>query len=181
AGVADGVKARGLEPEMLPWRPTFATADVSFISLRLVLPAALACAAPVWRAITLVKPQFEAGRDRIRRGVVREPAVREQVLQDLCAFVTSRGPAILGVCDSSHPGPAGNREYLPYLASPGPPLAQERQVDVNAEIRDAVYEDGGEARLPGVRRAARKARAAGGRPRPPAGPRPGPPRRRGPG
>jgi 23S rRNA (cytidine1920-2'-O)/16S rRNA (cytidine1409-2'-O)-methyltransferase len=74
----------------------------------------------------------------VRRGVVREPEVREQVLQDLCAFVTALGPVILGVCDSSHPGPAGNREYLLYLASPGHPASQERKVDVNAEIREAV-------------------------------------------
>jgi 23S rRNA (cytidine1920-2'-O)/16S rRNA (cytidine1409-2'-O)-methyltransferase len=141
--VLDRVNARDLEPGMLPWTPSFVTADVSFISLRLVLPAALACAAPVWRAMVLVKPQFEAGRDRVRRGVVREPEVREQVLQDLCAFVTALGPVILGVCDSSHPGPAGNREYLLYLASPGHPLVQERQVDVIAEIRDAVHESGG--------------------------------------
>jgi 23S rRNA (cytidine1920-2'-O)/16S rRNA (cytidine1409-2'-O)-methyltransferase len=141
--VLERVNARELEPAMLPWRPAFITADVSFISLRLVLPAAVACAEPAWRAIVLVKPQFEAGRERVRRGVVRDPAVREQVLQDLCAFVTSRGSAILGVCDSSHPGPAGNREYLLYLASPGHPVAQERQVDVNAEIRDAVREGGG--------------------------------------
>ncbi|HET7427900.1 MAG TPA: TlyA family RNA methyltransferase [Gaiellales bacterium] len=141
--VLERVNARDLEPGMLPWRPQFITADVSFISLRLVLPPAIACAAPQWRAIVLVKPQFEAGRERVRRGVVRDPAVREQVLQDLCAFVTSHGSAILGVCDSSHPGPAGNREYLLYLASPGHPLLQERQVDVNAEIRDAVRGDGG--------------------------------------
>jgi 23S rRNA (cytidine1920-2'-O)/16S rRNA (cytidine1409-2'-O)-methyltransferase len=141
--VLERVNARELEPGMLPWRPSFVTADLSFISLRLVLPAALACAASPWRAIVLVKPQFEAGRERVRRGVVRDPAVREQVLQDLCAFVTSRGSAILGVCDSSHPGPAGNREYLLYLASSGHPLVQERQVDVNAEIRDAVLTAGG--------------------------------------
>jgi 23S rRNA (cytidine1920-2'-O)/16S rRNA (cytidine1409-2'-O)-methyltransferase len=141
--VLERVNARDLEPGMLPWPPGFITADVSFISLRLVLPAALACAAPAWRAIVLVKPQFEAGREFVRRGVVRDPTVREQVLQDLCAFVTSRGCAILGVCDSSHPGPAGNREYLLYLSSPDHPLVQERQVDVNAEIRDAVRQDGG--------------------------------------
>ncbi len=141
--VLERVNARELEPGMLPWRPAFVTADLSFISLRLVLPPALACAATPWRAIVLVKPQFEAGRERVRRGVVRDPAVREQVLQDLCGFVTSHGSAILGVCDSSHPGPAGNREYLLYLASPGHPLVQERQVDVNAEIRDAVHTAGG--------------------------------------
>jgi hypothetical protein len=60
------------------------------------------------------------------------------VLHDLAEFVTGRGAAILGVCDSSHPGPAGNREYLMYLASPGHPACQERVTDVNAEIRDAV-------------------------------------------
>jgi 23S rRNA (cytidine1920-2'-O)/16S rRNA (cytidine1409-2'-O)-methyltransferase len=140
--VLDRVNARELAPGMLPWRPGFATADLSFISLRLVLPAAIGCLADPWRAIVLVKPQFEAGRDRVRKGVVRDPAVREQVLHDLCTFVTARGAAILGVCDSSHPGPAGNREYLLYLASPGHPLVQDREVDVNAEIRDAVREAG---------------------------------------
>jgi 23S rRNA (cytidine1920-2'-O)/16S rRNA (cytidine1409-2'-O)-methyltransferase len=136
--VIDRCNARELWPQLLPYRPTFLTADVSFISLRLVLPAALACADQPWRAIVLVKPQFEAGRERVRRGVVRDPAVRAQVLHDLCGFVTALGAVILGVCDSSHPGPAGNREYLLYLASPGHPVGQERQVDVDAEIRAAV-------------------------------------------
>jgi 23S rRNA (cytidine1920-2'-O)/16S rRNA (cytidine1409-2'-O)-methyltransferase len=140
--VIDHSNARELRPQLLPYRPTFLTADVSFISLRLVLPAALACAEEPWRAIVLVKPQFEAGRERVRRGVVRDPAVRAQVLHDLCGFVTSLGAAILGVCDSSHPGPAGNREYLLYLASPGHPVGQERQVDVDAEIRAAVGDGG---------------------------------------
>jgi 23S rRNA (cytidine1920-2'-O)/16S rRNA (cytidine1409-2'-O)-methyltransferase len=118
------------------------TADVSFISLRLVLPPVVAAAAPAWRAIVLVKPQFEAGRELVRQGVVRDPAVRGQVLHDLCAFVTGSGTAILGVCDSSHPGPAGNREYLLYLASSGHPVSQEREVDVDAEIREAVHNPG---------------------------------------
>jgi 23S rRNA (cytidine1920-2'-O)/16S rRNA (cytidine1409-2'-O)-methyltransferase len=134
----DRVNARSLDPARLPYRPTFVTADVSFISLKLVLPPALAAAEPEWRAIALVKPQFEAGRELVRDGVVRDPAVRSQVLRDLCAFVANQGAAILGVCDSSHPGPAGNREYLLYLASPGHPASQEHQIDVDAEIRDAV-------------------------------------------
>jgi 23S rRNA (cytidine1920-2'-O)/16S rRNA (cytidine1409-2'-O)-methyltransferase len=134
----DGVNARALEPNMLPFRPGFITADVSFISLRLVLLPVLACAAPGWRAVVLVKPQFEAGRDRVRKGVVRDPRVRAEVLQDLAAFLTARGVAVLGVCDSSHPGPAGNREYLLGLVSAGHPLVEERMVDVGAAIRDAV-------------------------------------------
>jgi 23S rRNA (cytidine1920-2'-O)/16S rRNA (cytidine1409-2'-O)-methyltransferase len=136
--VLDGVNARSLQADDLPYRPGFITADVSFISLRLVLPAALSCAAPQWRAIVLVKPQFEAGRAQVKRGVVRDPAVHAQVLHDCCDTVTALGAVILGVCDSSHPGPAGNREYLLYLASPGHPASQERKVDVNAEIREAV-------------------------------------------
>jgi 23S rRNA (cytidine1920-2'-O)/16S rRNA (cytidine1409-2'-O)-methyltransferase len=140
--VIERMNARALAAADLPYRPGFMTADVSFISLRLVLPPVVAAAAPAWRAIVLVKPQFEAGRELVRQGVVRDPAVRGQVLHDLCAFVTGSGAAILGVCDSSHPGPAGNREYLLYLASPGHPVSQEREVDVDAEIREAVHNPG---------------------------------------
>jgi len=140
--VIERMNARALTAADLPYRPGFMTADVSFISLRLVLPPVIAAAAPAWRAIVLVKPQFEAGRELVSQGVVRDPAVRAQVLHDLCAFVTGSGAAILGVCDSSHPGPAGNREYLLYLASPGHPVTQEREVDVDAEIREAVHNPG---------------------------------------
>ncbi|MGH3073741.1 MAG: TlyA family RNA methyltransferase, partial [Gaiellales bacterium] len=77
----DGTNARSLDCATLPFRPTLVTADVSFISLRLVLPAALACAEPAWRALVLVKPQFEAGRADVRRGVVRDPGVRRRVLR----------------------------------------------------------------------------------------------------
>jgi len=132
------LNARDLIPDLLPYRPGLITADVAFISLKLVLPAAIGCATSCWRAIVLVKPQFEAGRAQARGGVVRDPAVRAQVLHDLAEFLTGRGAVILGVCDSSHPGPAGNREYLMYFASPGHPACQERQSDVSAEIREAV-------------------------------------------
>jgi 23S rRNA (cytidine1920-2'-O)/16S rRNA (cytidine1409-2'-O)-methyltransferase len=136
------VNARALTSDQLPYRPTMLTADVSFISLTLVLPAALRCAARQWRAIVLVKPQFEAGRAQARGGVVRDPDVRSQVLHKLAEFVTGQGAAILGVCDSSHPGPAGNHEYLMYLAAPDHPACQERKIDVSAEIRDAVEAGG---------------------------------------
>jgi 23S rRNA (cytidine1920-2'-O)/16S rRNA (cytidine1409-2'-O)-methyltransferase len=136
------VNARDLTRDQLPYTPTMLTADVSFISLTLVLPAALRCLAPRWRAIVLVKPQFEAGRGQARGGVVRDPGVRSQVLHKVADFVTGEGAAILGVCDSSHPGPAGNHEYLMYLASPDHPACQEREIDVSAEIRDAVEAGG---------------------------------------
>jgi 23S rRNA (cytidine1920-2'-O)/16S rRNA (cytidine1409-2'-O)-methyltransferase len=136
--VFEGVNARRLEPGVLPYAPGLVTADVSFISLRLVIPAALSCAADPWRALVLVKPQFEAGRRDVRRGVVRDPEVRRRVLREWCDFATEFGAAILGVCDSCAPGPAGNREYVVYMAAAGHPLAQEGRVDVERAIADAV-------------------------------------------
>jgi 23S rRNA (cytidine1920-2'-O)/16S rRNA (cytidine1409-2'-O)-methyltransferase len=133
----EGVNARSLEPGMLPYRPALVTADVSFISLRLVLPPVVACAAPVWRALVLVKPQFEAGKGETRRGVVRDPEVRRRVLREFAAFARGLGAAVLGVCDSCVPGPAGNREYVVDLAA-GHPGAQEREPDVERAIADAV-------------------------------------------
>jgi 23S rRNA (cytidine1920-2'-O)/16S rRNA (cytidine1409-2'-O)-methyltransferase len=129
---------RSLDPGALPFHPTFVTADVSFISLRVARPPAIAAAAERWRAVVLVKPQFEAGREQVKKGVVRDPEVRRTVLQDVADFVTARGVAVLGVCDSSVPGPAGNREYLMALASAGHPSTRERMIDVGAAIRDAV-------------------------------------------
>jgi len=134
----DGVNARSLDCGALPFRPTLITADVSFISLRLVLPAVLACAQEPWRALVLVKPQFEAGRGDVRRGVVRDPEVRRRVLQDFADFATGRGWAVLGVCDSSVPGPAGNREYVVYLAWPAHPLLKNETVDVADQIERAL-------------------------------------------
>jgi 23S rRNA (cytidine1920-2'-O)/16S rRNA (cytidine1409-2'-O)-methyltransferase len=136
--VMEGVNARRLVPEMLPYRPELVTADVSFISLRLVLPPVLACAAPVWRALVLVKPQFEAGKGEARRGVVRDPEVRRRVLRAFSGFAAGLGAAVLGVCDSCVPGPAGNREYVVDLAAAGHPAAQEREPDVERAIADAV-------------------------------------------
>jgi 23S rRNA (cytidine1920-2'-O)/16S rRNA (cytidine1409-2'-O)-methyltransferase len=119
-------------------RNQLVTADVSFISLRLVLPPALACAAPVWRALVLVKPQFEAGKGEARRGVVRDPEVRRRVLREFSSSAAGLGAAVLGVCDSCVPGPAGNREYIVDLAAAGHPAAQEREPDVERAIADAV-------------------------------------------
>ena len=136
--VLDRTNARSLDCGALPFRPAVVTADVSFISLRLVLPAVLACAEEPWRALVLVKPQFEAGRADVRRGVVRDPGVRRRVLQDFAEFATGSGWAVLGVCDSCVPGPAGNREYLVYLASPEHPLRKDLTADVADQIERAL-------------------------------------------
>jgi 23S rRNA (cytidine1920-2'-O)/16S rRNA (cytidine1409-2'-O)-methyltransferase len=140
--VLDARNARHLAPGDLPFAPSFVTLDVSFISLRLVLPAVIACAQPVWRAMALVKPQFEAGRAEVKKGVVRDPGVRRRVVQECVDFVTGEGlgapAAVLGVCDSSIPGPAGNREYLVYFAAAGHPSAKEHLIDVRQQIDTAV-------------------------------------------
>lgn len=111
---------RGLEPSMLSEAPGFATFDLSFISLRKVLAAVIACLRPDFEAVALVKPQFEAGRGQLGKGgVVRDPEVRLQVVEDISAFIESSGWRVLGVTESPVRGPKGNVEYLLYFAGRG--------------------------------------------------------------
>ena len=110
----EGVNARRLEREDFPEPVDLATIDVSFISLRLVLPAVGSVLRPGATVIALVKPQFEAGRREVGRGgVVRDPAVRERVVRDICSFIEQElGWSKIGEIESPLPGPAGNREVL---------------------------------------------------------------------
>jgi 23S rRNA (cytidine1920-2'-O)/16S rRNA (cytidine1409-2'-O)-methyltransferase len=114
--VLERMNVRELSCEQLPFTPTFVTCDVSFIGLAKALPPALACAAPGWRALVLVKPQFEAGREDVGKGgVVRDPEVHRRVLDEIGAQVPSWGAQLEGVADSGLPGPKGNREFFLYL------------------------------------------------------------------
>jgi 23S rRNA (cytidine1920-2'-O)/16S rRNA (cytidine1409-2'-O)-methyltransferase len=116
--VLERTNVRTLDCSVLPFAPTFVTADVSFISLARALPPALACAADGWRAVVLVKPQFEAGpADVGRGGVVRDPAVHERVLGEIAAQVPEWGARLEGVVDSGLPGPKGNREFFVHLTA----------------------------------------------------------------
>jgi 23S rRNA (cytidine1920-2'-O)/16S rRNA (cytidine1409-2'-O)-methyltransferase len=100
----------------LPFAPQLVTCDVSFISVRKALPAALALAVPGWRALVLVKPQFEAGRDEVGKGgVVRDPAVHRRVLHAVAEEAPGWGAEVVGVVDSGLPGPKGNREFFLHL------------------------------------------------------------------
>jgi 23S rRNA (cytidine1920-2'-O)/16S rRNA (cytidine1409-2'-O)-methyltransferase len=115
--VLERMNVRNLDCAALPFHPTFVTADVSFISLAKALPTALGCAAPGWRALALVKPQFEAGpADVGKGGVVRDPDVRKRVLDEVAAQVPEWGARLDAVVDSGLPGPKGNREFFLYLA-----------------------------------------------------------------
>jgi 23S rRNA (cytidine1920-2'-O)/16S rRNA (cytidine1409-2'-O)-methyltransferase len=99
----------------LPFRPQLVTCDVSFISVRLALPPVLACADDGWRAVVLVKPQFEAGRADTRKGVVRDPEVQRRAVLEVAEALVASGAEPLGVVDSGLPGPKGNREFFLHL------------------------------------------------------------------
>jgi 23S rRNA (cytidine1920-2'-O)/16S rRNA (cytidine1409-2'-O)-methyltransferase len=100
----------------LPFAPQLVTCDVSFISVRLALPPALALAAPAWQALVLVKPQFEAGREDVGKGgVVRDPEVHRRVLLEIAEAALAWEAEPAGVVDSGLPGPKGNREFFLHL------------------------------------------------------------------
>ena len=116
--VLEGVNVRDLTPDMIGGAVEFVTADLSFISLRLVAPALLRTVAPGTDALFLVKPQFEAGPERVGRGgVVRDPAVQRDVLVTTVAALDASGWGTLGVIPSPIRGAAGNVEFLLHLCA----------------------------------------------------------------
>lgn len=110
--VMEETDIRALDRSAIPVPVGLVVVDVSFISLSQVLPAALAFAAPGARLVALVKPQFEAGRDALKKGIVRDPAVREQVCTASDDLVTGLGWRVLGIVPSPITGGDGNVEYL---------------------------------------------------------------------
>ena len=118
--VIERVNARAVDPALLPYAPDLVVADVSFISLTKVLPAVLACCAPRFDALVMVKPQFEVGRGRIGKGgVVTDPALRREAIVAVARAAQAQGAAVLGLASSGLPGPAGNRETFAWLAEGG--------------------------------------------------------------
>ncbi len=115
--VMERVNARALECDVLPYRPDLVVADVSFISLRKVLPAVLACASrDDFDCIAMVKPQFELSRERVGKGgVVRDAADRHTALTAVADHARELGYAVLGFASSGLPGPAGNRETFVWI------------------------------------------------------------------
>jgi 23S rRNA (cytidine1920-2'-O)/16S rRNA (cytidine1409-2'-O)-methyltransferase len=111
----------------LPFAPEFITCDVSFISVRVALPPALALARPGWGAVVLVKPQFEAGRAEVGKGgVVRDPSVWRRVLRGVSEELLAADAEPLGIADSGLAGPKGNREFFLQLRHrPGASLPDE--------------------------------------------------------
>ena len=126
--VADRVNVRSLTSAQVGAPPELVTADLSFISLTLVLPALAAVAEPGADFVLLVKPQFEVGKGRVGAGgVVRDPALRAEAVTSVAAAAATLGLGVSGITPSPLPGPAGNVEYFLWLRR-GAPAADPEQV-----------------------------------------------------
>lgn len=115
--------ARYLTREQVPEEIDFFSVDVSFISLRIILPAVRPLLRDGGQAVCLIKPQFEAGREKVgKKGVVRDRAVHEEVVETICLFAVENGYSVLGLTFSPVKGPEGNIEYLVYLEKSDAPV-----------------------------------------------------------
>jgi 23S rRNA (cytidine1920-2'-O)/16S rRNA (cytidine1409-2'-O)-methyltransferase len=120
--VRERTNARHLRPGDVDPPAEVLVADLSFISLRAVVPAALGICAPDADVVALVKPQFEAGRSEAARGrgVISDPAVRCRVLAEVCDALRAEGATIMGAVASPITGADGNVELLLHARAPGP-------------------------------------------------------------
>ena len=121
--VIERLNARALAPDDLPFAPDLATVDVSFISLAKVLPAVARCLQPGGELLAMVKPQFELGRERVRRGIVRDAADRREAILAVAGVAEGLGLPARGFASSGLPGPKGNRETFVWCGGDGAPLA----------------------------------------------------------
>jgi 23S rRNA (cytidine1920-2'-O)/16S rRNA (cytidine1409-2'-O)-methyltransferase len=123
--VHERTNVRTLTPEAIGGPVDLTVADLSFISLRLVLPALAGCTAPHGDLVLMVKPQFEVGKERVGPGgVVRDPALRAEAVLDVAAAAVEVGLGVAGVTASPLPGPSGNVEFFVWFrrdASPADP------------------------------------------------------------
>ena len=103
---------RSYDGKRLPQRPDVVVIDASFISLKLILPVALQLAAAPTSLLALIKPQFEAPRNAIKKGIVRDAAVHQAVCDDIAAFAAAQGCTNIKVFPSSIPGGDGNVEFF---------------------------------------------------------------------
>jgi 23S rRNA (cytidine1920-2'-O)/16S rRNA (cytidine1409-2'-O)-methyltransferase len=134
--VIERLNARELGPADLPFVPDLATIDVSFISLTKILPAVAGCLAPHGEILAMVKPQFELGRKRVGRGVVRDAGDRREAVLAVARAAGDLNLTIRGVASSGLPGPKGNRETFIWCGGDGAELS-----DLEAAISSAVESD----------------------------------------
>jgi 23S rRNA (cytidine1920-2'-O)/16S rRNA (cytidine1409-2'-O)-methyltransferase len=130
--VIERLNAREMLPGDLPFAASLATVDVSFISLTKVLPAVQKCLVPGGEVLAMVKPQFELGRERVGRGVVRDDADRHEAILAVAQAAVELGLPVRGFASSGLPGPKGNRETFVRCGGDGPPVE-----DLEAALRAA--------------------------------------------
>lgn len=136
--------ARYLTNEQIPQELDFFSVDVSFISLHLILPAVRPLIRAGGQAVCLVKPQFEAGKDKVgKKGVVRDPAVHLEVLEHFLVHAAEADFAVKDITFSPIKGPEGNIEYLGYLEAGGTDTYQGDLKEL-VERSHAVWKDGAE-------------------------------------
>lgn len=127
--VHDRTNVRSLTPDLIGGPVDLTVADLSFISLRLVLPALAACTRPDGTILPMVKPQFEVGRERLGSGgVVRDPALRAEVVVEVARTAAGLGWPTTGVVASPLPGPAGNVEFFLQLSRSSRPALTEPEI-----------------------------------------------------
>lgn len=129
--VIERLNARGLVATDLPFEPDLAVIDVSFISLAKVLPAVAGCLRPGGEMMAMVKPQFELGRERVAKGVVRDPGDRREAILGVARTADELGLPVRGFASSALPGPKGNRETFVWCGGTG-----ERVADLEAAIAE---------------------------------------------
>jgi 23S rRNA (cytidine1920-2'-O)/16S rRNA (cytidine1409-2'-O)-methyltransferase len=117
--VIERLNAREMRPSDLPFAAAFAAVDVSFISLSKVLPAVAASLEPDGELLAMVKPQFELGRERVGKGVVRDAGDRREAILDVAEAARGLGLAVRGFAPSGLPGPKGNLETFVWCAREG--------------------------------------------------------------
>ena len=118
--IHDRTNVRTLTPEDIGGPVDLVVADLSFISLALVLPALIGCCRPDGHLALMTKPQFEVGKDRLGSGgVVRDPELRAEVVTDVVTAARGLGWGLAGVVASPLPGPSGNVEYFVHLTTTG--------------------------------------------------------------
>jgi len=121
--VIERLNARELLPADLPFVPSLATVDVSFISLAKVLPAVARCLTADGELLAMVKPQFELGRSRVSKGVVHSAADRREAILAVALAARELGLAVRGFASSGLPGPKGNRETFVWCGVAGEGIA----------------------------------------------------------
>jgi 23S rRNA (cytidine1920-2'-O)/16S rRNA (cytidine1409-2'-O)-methyltransferase len=131
--VVERRNARELQPADLPFAPELATVDVSFISLAKILPAVARCLAPGGEVLAMVKPQFELGRERVGKGVVRDAGDRREAILTVALAARDLGLPVRGFASSGLPGPKGNRETFVWCGGGGATLADLEAAILGAE------------------------------------------------